>query len=1719
MTVYFVEAFTISIGAPGSLTFNGTTPNGTNLALSTRNINFTFTPVWSNSGENTTTNCSLWINSTAAGLAWNAYKNVSVNNSVPGNDSIINNTVSYMNFTFTQDGNYTYAIACYNVSNNGSAGPYTLNFSTNTSFFIDTVAPQIIGAPNGIFRDYTQLNITSINGTDVFYINVTDNSTTSVFVILNNFPFAYAGMPAGISVPGDTNESVNRSMTLDRVIASDKRTYNFSIGGLLNFSSNFTGPGPHGITFCANDSLGRITCTNKTDFIIKGMEVSGMERQFGSGGNNIQNIDAGFTFSGLDIRYGNGTDVPAGTFMNPTAGNFTFNMNLSANTGIFVVGARIDENNFANASHTNYSGQVTTQIRSAAGNGFRTTNSTWVDIKNFIPSGTLYAFGMIMMPDTYSKVLYCNGTSTSDPNCHAIGTCNATMINLFNFSKVIPTNDACYLTGDGSASWGVSTTEPGTILTTGFTYLFVSHFSGGVGSNDFGPPNATILTPTPDLFNTSTATSRLINFTVADADSTGLNLTANDSINVTIIRGSTIQAVFSFRNSTSTNLSCDSVTDRLSLQNTTNIACNVTFAFTSNGTYVINVSGRDTSNNSNAMNLTTSFTRITVDTIPPVIRYLNFTHNASYTTDGSAGSSAGAQLGIGDENSSAQGRTIFGVANWTDNLTQPLRGLLQFYNTSSASWITLNLSGRNATVSDNVPAYNNSGLTNFSFPIPSGHNLFEGQNVSFRIIANDTVGNINNSNSVQNFTIQINDTTKPILLISSVAGQAVLNFTNTTNPTPTIVWNITENSALKNISIQFDSLTDTTCNQYKAFSTQTAANGNRNGSLTLLDTAGVCAALSNGTHTATLTSEDVWGNREVYIHQFNIVSGPPALTLVSLSNGLSAITQSNVTASTGLTFQANVQTGSTLKNMSFTSSCNSTVQLFNATSGGTGNNTPIYPFNYSVGTCKSTTSNQTVTVTVADIVGNSNSTTFTFLVDDVGPSLTTNLTDGFSSQNNVTFSLTAQDLSQNVSSLGYFLDQGISTSTFNSLLNGTGQTSFAGQSSITVFSLNFTAGKHTIKFTSNDSLGNVQNSSLITFTAQGPTNFDELNNSLGSYNGAVNISYVSLTNASGSAVTGNSTVTGQTLNLLMALNASQGKVVNITLSFNASAANWDRYNFSVKQNNTAVRKGIENNESLKIIEIASFNSSIEEFIADSGYYGKVVFPMAPNSTDIGGTVKIQWYSNATNFRNPTNVTVCSASFAPSIGGGFITPCWNNTDNQSINVFVPHFSHVVLANDTIPPFIINNSPSANQTVISFAPNITVSQDTKNCTYSYNDTVTSTSQISMTLIEDPLISTCLGSQITNLTNGTTANITFYVYDTSGNFNQSSFIFGISDLTPPNISSITISGVTDTAATVTIVSNESINATTNSTGSNSFTNVGSNTFAATKTLSLSSLTASKAYNLTVITCDRANNCQTNLTLGFTTSAAAAAAAAASTTSSSSGGSAVGVVGTTTTTANQVASAERQWDSITAGASATLTINNPDIAVTGVSIEVQNTVSNPDIKVASLSSNPIATAAAAKVYQYLQFTKTNIADTDASKITINFKVPKSWLTTNGVSEDKVVLYRYSDNNWNGLSTTKTGSDADNVWYQSTTPGFSTFAIGSTEAMPVVTPPPAVIPPPVKVTPPPAVIPPGVVQQTVQQVKKAVSSAGIVWIVVLVIVIVAVIGYAMWRKKKSGEM
>jgi len=67
-----------------------------------------------------------------------------------------------------------------------------------------------------------------------------------------------------------------------------------------------------------------------------------------------------------------------------------------------------------------------------------------------------------------------------------------------------------------------------------------------------------------------------------------------------------------------------------------------------------------------------------------------------------------------------------------------------------------------------------------------------------------------------------------------------------------------------------------------------------------------------------------------------------------------------------------------------------------------------------------------------------------------------------------------------------------------------------------------------------------------------------------------------------------------------------------------------------------------------------------------------------------------------------------------------------------------------------------------------------------------------------------------------------------------------------------------------------------------------------------------------------------------------------------------------------------------------------------------------------------------------------------DIGNLLIGFKVEKSWLEENKIDNASVKLYRYADGSWSALPANVTGDDAEYVYFESRTSGFSPFAIVS---------------------------------------------------------------------------
>jgi PGF-pre-PGF domain-containing protein len=836
------------------------------------------------------------------------------------------------------------------------------------------------------------------------------------------------------------------------------------------------------------------------------------------------------------------------------------------------------------------------------------------------------------------------------------------------------------------------------------------------------------------------------------------------------------------------------------------------------------------------------------------------------------------------------------------------------------------------------------------------------------------------------------------------------------------------------------------------------------------------------------------------------------------------VNKSNITSVVGLGIGGASNgglAGGNIQSLIYTSSCDSVPVTF-------ANNSVIYPFNRS-SACRTESENRTVKITVTDSAGNSNSTVLGFTVDNVAPIITVHdPTPGFSTTGKIEVNVSAYDGESQIEWIRYYLD-GNSVS-FNHTQNGSAITPSFGQNTSTIRggeinkTINFTAGTHRLKISVNDTLGNVRNSSEITFTYNGPLNFLTVNQSLTAY-APSNYTNISIYNSSGGLISDSSTPRSvdETYQLFLALNKStESSPINVTINFNGSAANWDALNFSIEFNESSLAswEGIQNNFTAKIVDLITFNGSFDDFLTDSNsYYGFIDFDI--NVTNItgggaqplGSVYELWYFEDESTWTSKVNITECAVNKAitHSTSSGNNFPCWNNTLNKTVRVYVPHFSAIALVNNSRPPTVTRNTPGTLQEIGGFIPNITVSFDTVSCQYILNGTDSSASSNISSRVTAGLVNSvnyCTWDEI-YFKNGI-YNITYNATDSNGNVNLTNgTTFTMLDGTASNSgTSIDESSIETTTATVLISGvNESVNATVwygTTVSALTYSKI-QTAFSASPSVSLTGLSASTMYHYNVTLRDYNGNPVRNGTFNFTTGAAATTTSDDSSSSSGGGG------GATTTATSTVAESKAQvWSSVPTGSSISLNVDKAGIAITSVAVnDVKSELKNVDLEVASLTANPVSADAAAKVYQYLRITKKNIADTDAGSFKIGFRVTKAWLTENGLASGDVSLYRYKSG-WNELTTRVAGTDSTYVNYEADTPGFSSFAVGVKSGAEVVDDVsdevtddvPGEVAAPDEVEAPKAIEGPG--------------KAPVAWIIAAVVIILGIILLVAFQKKKQ---
>jgi len=260
---------------------------------------------------------------------------------------------------------------------------------------------------------------------------------------------------------------------------------------------------------------------------------------------------------------------------------------------------------------------------------------------------------------------------------------------------------------------------------------------------------------------------------------------------------------------------------------------------------------------------------------------------------------------------------------------------------------------------------------------------------------------------------------------------------------------------------------------------------------------------------------------------------------------------------------------------------------------------------------------------------------------------------------------------------------------------------------------------------------------------------------------------------------------------------------------------------------------------------------------------------------------------------------------------------------------------------------------------------------------------------------------------------------------------------------------------------------------------------------------------FNLSISTLANGAACTyaCGCTGGYCNSGTCASSAVTTTTAAPSGGVGGGsgggatttvTVATTTTTTPPVKESETV-SSIPAGTTGNFSFETTPI--TEINVEVKNAVTNAQITVTKTDTAPstVSIAAPGNVYAYFNIEKINLADANVNKITINFKVEKSWITNNNIDVNTITMNRYVNGAWTPI-TTKLVSSNGYYYFEAESPGLSVFAVTAQKV--VTTTAPTTVP--VTTTTVPIVIKPG----------------DYTWILVLIIIII--IAFVIWKYYKK---
>ncbi len=1602
-------------------------------------------------------------------------------------DGIVNATVLQTNLTNLSnvtEGSHTWSVNCTDGIN--------YNQTANRAFIVDLSAPSLTAPTlnDSVIRNNSIVNLTfTYNESTIQYVNISGGNVSS------------------ISCPNGTSQTCSALVTLlnqsgnaltvtitDFIERAGSSIVTYEIDDavptvtILNSSGVWTSVSPQNLAITGTDNLD--TALNCSFFennslegsiSVNGLGVFNTTFSEGSRGWNVSCVDDAENSANSTIAIFN-VDLT-----NPAITNLTLNGSVHRNGSLMTLNITYTEANllFINISGGNFTGQNVSCGTSG------TNISCLINLTAPQSSGAnniIVSSVDIVGRSNFTTLSYIVNTSSSAPVINSVSLNDSVIRNnslvllAINYSDTnilyvnVSGGNVTSLTGcqngtDVVCSADISVmNQSGNTLTVSITDFDnqVSTSSVSYSIDDIPPENAVLIDPTGGSFyNYSTH-----NMTFAVGDNLDQNLNCSIYINDSLV-GSILAngSVGSYNTSISEgrkrwNVSC---TDDADNTNNTLITNVFTIDLTSPVIAGLELNGSTHRNGTN-MTLNITYTEANLYFINITGGNFSASRNLSCVQNGTASCFVNVTAPVGEG---------------TYGINISITDFAQRMTTSSTSYtVTANLAPRIASVTLNDSIIRNNSVVNLTI----------NYNESEILYVNVSGGNVSTISSCPNGTSQ--SCIALVTVLNQSGNTLTISMTDIDNQmsSSSVSYSIDDSNPLVvalNASSLWSSVAtqgmtiNATDNLDTGLNCSFYQNNVLNGSISVNGIVQFNTTFTEGSRTWNASCVDDADNVNVTSEILvNVDLTNPSITGTAL-NGSVFLNGTTMTLALNYT-ELNIR----YVTVSGTNFANQNISCTNGTSQSCSVNLTVPQ---SVGA-------QSLNVSVTDFSGRANSSSaISYTVNFTGtPSINLNSpADGASiaeTDGNISFNLTVSD--DDIATFKVVVD-GFINSTYQQ--EGTG---------VIVNVTGISAGTHSWYVLANDSNSNNAVSSVRTFVYV--INSFNYSQQGGNLNSSLNLTNITFTNSSGGIVTNGSS--NQSLNITLNL---EGPSVNSSIVFqiNASAANW----------NNSLNVFRVDNISTNATSLRSFLMAVPNFLIMFHRFGSFINESAYNTVSIiinqPLSNKVVFYvsSDIINSSTVRILTQCSSNSAPALVANVSQACYTNS-SSNVTLWVPHLSGGGLADDTFVPNISISSPSNGSTqtdgVVNFLLYVNESNPASSfCNVSLVNLSNSISMQNLTLASSDFtqLFNASWSYTTNLSDllNSTYNLSVTCADTNSNQVTVSSIFNISDTTVPRITNNASGSLTTSGATITWDTHELANESINISGTITADTTSTST---SHSVAVSGLSASTAYTYTIISCDRTGNCNSSVSGTFTTSAAA-----------SSGGSSGGGGGGGGSSSGSLPSesTSRIWSSLPVGL-ANFTPGSSKIAVTEIRFFVITPQTNAQLKVSDLGAGIPAWALAPKdytVYRYLEIVPTNIPQTAYSQASITFRVDRTWLVQNGISELSVVLLRAVGSSWVPLGTQRISANSSTLTYRADTPGFSTFAIaGKKETTPPVPPPSTttIPPPPTQPEPKEGPTEPTPPEKEPKQTTPPPISPLVFWIVTGIVVAGIVAAYLFFTKQKD---